>query len=107
MLKLAEFRKEKGLTQKELADMLEMNFKKLGAWEQLRAEPNIADIILLADYFGCTTDELLGREVAEPAPNNSIKITPLARRLLEAFDKMDEEDQRKFVGMAEALAVMS
>ena len=107
MLKLAEFRKEKGLTQKELADILEMNFKKIGAWEQFRAEPNIADLILLANYFCCTTDELIGRDVVDHAPQSSIRITPLSRRLLEAFDKMSEEDQRKFVGMAEALAVLS
>ena len=37
----------------------------------------------------------------------SIKITPLARRLLDAFDKLDEEDQRKVVGIVEAFAVMS
>lgn len=63
--KIKELRKEKGLTQKELADKLQINFKNIGAWEQRRAEPCIADICLLADFFGCATDELLGHELHE------------------------------------------
>ena len=42
----------------------ELNIKKqaLTNWKTGYSEPNIDDIIMLADYFGVTTDYLLGRE---------------------------------------------
>ncbi len=107
MLKIKELRMEKQITQFELGKILGVKNYTIGNWEQGRAEPSLEEIVILANYFGCTTDELLGREPVEPVIQNSIKITPLARRLLDAFYQMEEGDQNKFVNMAEAVAVMS
>jgi len=42
----------------------ELNIKKqvLSNWKTGYCEPNIDQIIMLADYFGVTTDYLFGRE---------------------------------------------
>ena len=104
---LKEQREKKGLSQSQLALLIEVKQQNISRWESMSNTPNILDCIKLADFFNVTLDELLGRVAIEPEPDNGIKITPLVHRLLDAFDKLDEEDQRKFVGMAEALAVMS
>lgn len=62
MLKLKELRQEKGLSQEQLALIINVKNYTVGNWEQKRSEPSIEDIIKLADYFQITTDELLGRE---------------------------------------------
>lgn len=90
MLKLAEFRKEKGLTQKDLADQLNTNFKNIGAWEQRRAEPCIEDICLLADFFGCSTDELLGREPHSGAIDKRKEMRPSTLKLVNATEKLND-----------------
>lgn len=90
MLKLSEFRKEKGLTQVQLADALGMSVKKTAAWEQERAEPCIADICLLADFFGCTTDELLGREQHDGAIDKRKEMRPSTLKLVDATEKLND-----------------
>ena len=104
--KLKELRENQNLSLMKLAKILNVSDASIFNWEN-GVEPKASNICALADYFQISADELLCRVPADPTPSNSIKITPLSRRLLEAFDKMSEEDQRKFVGMAEALAVLS
>jgi len=60
--RLKKLRKNKGLTQKELADHIDVVQSKISSWETERLEPNLYRLIQLADYFGVTTDYLLGRE---------------------------------------------
>jgi len=60
--RLKKLRKNKGLTQKELAEHIDVVQSKISSWETERLEPNLYRLIQLADYFGVTTDYLLGRE---------------------------------------------
>ena len=60
--RLKKLRKNKRLTQKELAEHIEVVQSKISSWESERLEPNLYRLIQLADYFGVTTDYLLGRE---------------------------------------------
>lgn len=90
MLKLSELRKEKGLTQTQLSAMLDMSVKKMAAWEQCRAEPCIEDICLLADFFGCTTDELLGREPHSCAVDKRKEMRPSTLKLVDATERLND-----------------
>ena len=49
MLKLKELRQEKGLSQEQLALIINVKNYTVGNWEQKRSEPSIDDIIKLAD----------------------------------------------------------
>ncbi|WP_283598257.1 helix-turn-helix domain-containing protein [Ligilactobacillus saerimneri] len=60
--RIKELRKGKGLRQAELADLLHVSQQTVGAWEIGRRSPSTDTINTLADYFGVTTDYLLGRE---------------------------------------------
>lgn len=57
--RLKALRKEKGLTQQELADRLGLKRASLGAYEEGRAEPKLVNVVAMADFFGISVDGLL------------------------------------------------
>ncbi|HFH8083428.1 helix-turn-helix transcriptional regulator [Streptococcus anginosus] len=57
---LKELRKEKKLTQTELASKLDISQKSYSNWESGKAEPTLENIVKLSKILDTTTDELLG-----------------------------------------------
>ena len=58
-------RKRLGLTQDQLAEQLGVTAQAVSKWENDQSCPDIATLPRLAEIFGITTDELLGRESAQ------------------------------------------
>lgn len=58
---LKKLRNEKHLSQTELSKLLHVSQQTVGSWETGRAIPGSDTLNELADYFGTSTDELLGR----------------------------------------------
>lgn len=58
--KLAELRKRKGITQKELGDALSVSMKTISKWETGAVYPNTSMLPAIAEYFGVSVDMLLG-----------------------------------------------
>ena len=56
---IAILRKAKGLTQKELAELLNVSDKAVSRWERDESAPDITLIPVLAELFDVTCDELL------------------------------------------------
>lgn len=64
--KIKELRKERGLTQKHLAELLQLEGHEFSDLTILRIEQGNRfvpdyEIVILADFFGISTDELLGK----------------------------------------------
>jgi len=59
--RIKELREEKGLTKTQLAQTLKLSDNIVGRWESGERMPSIDTLSLLADFFGVTTDYLLGR----------------------------------------------
>lgn len=59
--KIAEFRKEKGLSQRQLAKELGTSQANLSRWEQGLIEPSIVECWKIADYFDVSIDIICGR----------------------------------------------
>ena len=57
--KLQELRKQKNLTQEELAESLYVSRTAISKWESGRGYPNIDSLKAIAKFFGITIDELL------------------------------------------------
>ena len=57
--KLQELRKQKGITQEELAESLYVSRTAISKWESGRGYPNIDSLKIIARFFGVTIDELL------------------------------------------------
>ncbi|MGN0824774.1 MAG: helix-turn-helix domain-containing protein [Candidatus Coproplasma sp.] len=64
---IAKARREKGLTQREIADILGISNRTVSAWEQGRAYPDILSLSQLAEILGVTADEILKGEKASSA----------------------------------------
>ena len=60
--KLLELRKQKGLTQAELAEILFVSRTAVSKWESGRGYPSIDSLKAIAKFFGITIDELLSGE---------------------------------------------
>ena len=60
--KLQKLRKQKGLTQEELADALFVSRTAVSKWESGRGYPNIESLKAMAKFFSVTVDELLSTD---------------------------------------------
>ena len=58
--RLAELRKQHGLSQEELADQLGVSRQAVSKWERGEASPDTDNLIELARIYGMSLDELLG-----------------------------------------------
>ena len=58
---ICDLRREKGITQEELAAELGVTAAAVSKWEKGNTLPDVLMLCAIADHFGVTTDELLGR----------------------------------------------
>ena len=66
---ISTLRKEKGMTQKELADMLNITDKAVSKWERDIACPDTMTLPKLAEILGLSVEELINAKSA-PTPGH-------------------------------------
>ncbi len=82
--KLQQLRKQKGLTQEELAAALFVSRTAVSKWESGRGYPNIDSLKALAAFFAVTVDELLsGDELLTLAEDTRSHLRDLVFGLLD------------------------
>ena len=59
--KLKELRKEKDVTQREVAKAVNVAQNTIAGYETGAKEPSLTVLVALADYYEVTTDYILGR----------------------------------------------
>jgi len=59
-LKIADLRKNRGIAQQDLADVLGVSFQSVSKWETGATMPDITLLPSIAEYFNVSVDELLG-----------------------------------------------
>ncbi len=67
---IAELRKDKGIGQQDLADVLGVSFQSVSKWETGVTMPDITLLPNIAEYFKVSVDELLG---LKPLPKREYK----------------------------------
>ena len=60
--KLQQLRKQKEITQEELAEAIYVSRTAISKWESGRGYPSIDSLKALSEFFGITIDELLSGE---------------------------------------------
>lgn len=60
-VELKKQRENAGLSQYKLSEKIGVSQATVGMWESGKREPNFATMCQLADFFGISVDELLGR----------------------------------------------
>ena len=101
---IAALRKASGMTQKELAEKLNVSDKSVSRWERDDGAPDLSLIPVIAEVFGVTCDELLRgerRTEAQPA-EISAKGEKQRKRLLAV--SLAQHRNRTFIAMGIALA---
>lgn len=63
--KIRELRKQRGITQEQLAESIEISFQAVSKWENNIALPDITLVPVLASYFGVSMDELFDFNLKE------------------------------------------
>ena len=56
------YRQEKNLSQRDLSKETGISQQAISFWEQNKRTPNMDDCITLANFYGITLDELVGRD---------------------------------------------
>lgn len=69
--KIAELRNRRGLSQYQLAKMLNVATSTLGMYETNKRKPNVEMLEQIAEFFNVSTDYLLGRKAPD---NNDIDL---------------------------------
>lgn len=78
---LSELRKEKGLTQKELAEQLYISSKAISKWETGVSIPHVDMLLPLANILDVTVTELLkGERIEKDQPISKEKVEELVRQ---------------------------
>ncbi len=106
--KLRALRIECGITQKELAEKIRSTSKNIWAYENGIATPPIEVVRSYADFFGVSTDYLLGRsdDLGYVTVKNSPTASALSdeeRQLLDLFSRMDRAQKIQALGYCEGL----
>ena len=72
--RLLKLRKERNLSQEELANVLDVSRQTISKWETDQSLPDFDKIIPLCEYFGITSDELLtGNSNIKEAKKENVK----------------------------------
>lgn len=77
---ISELRKEKELTQKELAEKINVSDKAISRWETGKGYPDVTSLVSLSEYFDVSVNELLAgkrltaEDIKETADENLISV---------------------------------
>ena len=85
--KLQNLRKNKGVTQEELAKSLFVSRTAISKWESGRGYPNIDSLKAIAKYFGVSVDELLSCEEVLVVAQESQKQNQKTKLISAKFTK--------------------
>ena len=78
---IKNLRKEKGLSQEELAIKLNVVRQTVSKWERGLSVPDSSMLISLAEELDTSVNVLLGESVEEKTPNDDVDIKAIAERL--------------------------
>ena len=88
-----ELREQRGLKQKEIAEILHVQPSTISGWETGRNQPNYDILIVIARFFGVTIDYLLGmsNDQGEIIINSNLNDTE--NHLIAEFRKLKNDNQ--------------
>lgn len=90
--KIKDLRKQRGITQEQLAGSVGVSFQAVSKWENNIALPDITLVPMLASYFGVSMDELFDYNL-EKIRNEAFSIAKKSVK----YRETDQEEGRKII----------
>ena len=84
---IRNFRKNKGLTQEELADLLNITPQAVSRWESTAGMPDVSMLIPLAQTLGVSTDALLGYDMIREDSEVTSRIRETVKNMFDENDR--------------------
>ena len=103
--RIAARRKELGLTQQQLADLVKKSSVSVFKWESGQTEPKGKSLFALSTALRCTPTWLLfGDKAQTPLPADELptSLDERQQRLLDLFDSLPESEKEAFINELEA-----
>ena len=95
--RLKEERSRKNLTQKQVEELTNINYKTLSGYENDVSDPDLATLSILARLYAVTTDYLLGN-TDDPRPVNPSTGKEASARETRQLEQLLEMDGLTFKG---------
>ncbi len=89
--KLYNLRKQKGLSQEELANRLNVSRQTISKWEVGDSTPEMEKLIAISDLFGISLDEL----VMDKVPVKAEEVLAKSELVSELTEKVLTDDNKK------------
>lgn len=95
---LKSLRRQNNLTQKELAQKLNVSHSNVSGWEKGKWQPDLDSVIKICKLFGCSSDYLIGLKT-DNKNNEVIKSKdPLEEELVNLFSELDFGSKNQIIG---------
>lgn len=102
--RLLKYRKKSGYSQEDLASKIGVSRQAVSKWERSEASPDTDNLMLLADIYGVTIDQLLKEDPADETEENPQEVADESaeenveekvEETTETDEETDEEKQKK------------
>ena len=105
--RLKELIKVKSLTQKKIANDLDLSVQRFNFYVNGKREPDFNIVCRIADYFNVSTDYLLGHSdnayMLREGSENYITSNPLLSKLLSEAGELQDSDLTKTIEYVQLL----
>ena len=91
---LKELRKEKGITQEQVAEKLNVSARTVSRWETGRNMPDISLLVEIAELFDVTIPEIINGERKDETMNEEVK--EVARKMADYAETEKETILKKY-----------
>lgn len=101
---IANLRQERKISQKKLAEEINVSRTVIGLWETDNRTPSYENICTLADYFCISTDILFKKDrKLSPSEYLNTEYPEDAQKIMSTFMKLNEDNRDILIGEAKKL----
>lgn len=100
-------RRKKGLTQQELADMLDVKRASIGSYEENRSEPKLETINKACNFFQVSIDEIINKDLNNISKNEIINSNGEKLRILAITVNQEDDELITFVPIKAAAGYLN
>ena len=99
---LRVLRNAKGMSQQQLADAIGVTQQAIHQYETDKVEPDLENLIRLADTLEVSVDLLIGHQAVDPTSNNLISNDEYS--IIDIYRSLDSSDKKTVVRLIKLMA---